>query len=294
MTALQNGRDQAKGALIVLGVGVIWSSGGLILRSMESATSWQVMFYRSIGMALGLLLAIAIRNRGKLVQPFRRMGWGGLLVGGVLTCSTICYVLAINGTTVANAMFVMSTGPFFTALLAWIFLGEKVRPLTWAAIGVAILGMGLMSGAGRAGEDWHGMLFAAGNAVAFASIVVLTRYYRDVDIVPAFVVGAVLLGIITAATTDLGVSLHDALLGIGFGAFHSAAGLALLAIGARYVTAAAAGLLMLSEPILSPIWVWLAIDETPTLMALVGGLFVLAAVSGQALHSFYDERRATG
>jgi len=294
MTALQNGRDQAVGALIVLGVGVIWSSGGLILRSMEAATSWQVMFYRSIGMALGLLLVLAIRNRGNLVQPFRRLGLGGCLVGSVLTCSTICYVLAINGTTVANAMFVMSTGPFFTALLAWIFLGEKVRPLTWVAIGVAILGMGLMSGAGRAGEGWYGMLFAAGNAVTFASVVVLTRHYRDVDILPAFVVGAVFLGIIAGATTDLGVSPHDMVLGLCFGAFHSAAGLALLAVGARYVTAATAGLLMLSEPILSPIWVWLAIDETPTLMGLVGGLFVLAAVTGQALYSFYDERRAIG
>lgn len=291
MTA--NGGEQAKGALIVLAVGLVWSTGGLMLRSIESATSWQVMFYRSVGMIGFLLALMAVKHRGRILAPFVRMGRGGFFAGGVLVCSMICYVLAINGTTVANAMFVMSTGPFFTALLAWMFLGERVRPLTWAAIGMAVLGMGLMSGAGQAGDESLGLLAALGNAVAFASVVVLTRHYRDIDILPAFMIGAALLGIIAAATTDLGVSLHDAALGIFFGAFHSAAGLALLAIGTRHVTAATAGLLMLAEPVLSPIWVWLAIDETPTAMALLGGLFVLTAVMGQALYSFYAERRAT-
>ncbi len=292
MNEAAGGGRQAMGAMIVLSVGAIWSSGGLILRGINHATSWQIMFYRSAGMILFLLLLIAIRHRGRVLAPFLRMGRGSLLTAGALACSMICYVLALTGTTVANAMFVMSTGPFFAALLAWIFLAERVRPLTWAAIGLAIVGMGVMSADRLAGGASLGMLAALGNAIAFASVVVLTRRYRDIDLWPAFVVGAACIGLIAWATTDLAVSPHDAALGMGFGAFHSAAGLALLTVGARYVPAAAAALLMLSEPILAPIWVWLAIDETPSGLALMGGLVVLAAVTGEAAVNLLSERRA--
>jgi drug/metabolite transporter (DMT)-like permease len=250
------------------------------------------MFYRSVGVIAFLLVAIAIRERGRLLRPFFAMGRGGFLAALVLSGSMICYVLALTGTTVANAMFVMSTGPFFTALLAWLLLGERIRPLTGLAIAAAVLGMALMSADGLAGGGIGGLLAALGNAVAFASIIVLTRRYRDTDLLPAFVLGAVVVGIVAWLAIDPAVGAHDAAVGIGFGAFHTAAGLALLPLGARRVPAAAAALLMLSEPILAPIWVWLAVDETPTRLALLGGLAVLAAVAGQAAVNFLSERRA--
>lgn len=280
----------ALGALLVLAVGVIWSSGGLILRGVESATSWQIMFYRSIGMIAFLMVVIAIKERGRVVAPFLALGRGGLLMALVLAGSMVCYVLALTGTTVANAMFVMSTGPVFTALLAWLLLGERVRPLTWLAIAAAVAGMGLMSADGLAGGGFAGLLAALGNAVAFASIIVLTRRYRDTDLLPAFVVGAALLGLVAWLATDIAVSPRDATLGLVLGAFHSAAGLALLPLGARRIPAAVVALLMLTEPILAPIWVWLAIDETPTRLALVGGMVVLAAVAGQAIANLRGAR----
>lgn len=280
----------ALGALLVLAVGVIWSSGGLILRGVESATSWQIMFYRSIGMIAFLMVVIAIKERGRVVAPFLALGRGGLLMALVLAGSMVCYVLALTGTTVANAMFVMSTGPVFTALLAWLLLGERVRPLTWLAIAAAVAGMGLMSADGLAGGGFAGLLAALGNAVAFASIIVLTRRYRDTDLLPAFVVGAALLGLVAWLATDVAVSPRDATLGLVLGAFHSATGLALLPFGARRIPAAVVALLMLTEPILAPIWVWLAIDETPTRLALVGGMVVLAAVAGQAIANLRGAR----
>ena len=283
-------RQQAVGAVTVLAVGAIWSTGGLFLRAVESASSWQIMFYRSVGMVAFLLVVIAIRERGRILRPFLGMGRGGLLSGFVLACSMVFYVLALTGTTIANAMFVMSTGPFFTAVLAWLFLGERIRLVTGLAIAAAVTGMALMSVDGLAGGGLGGLAAALGNAIAFASIIVLTRRYRDTDLLPAFVLGAALLGIVAWFGTDLAVSTHDAAIGIAFGAFHSAAGLALLPFGTQRVTAAVAALLMLTEPILSPIWVWLAIDETPTRMALIGGLIVLAAVAGQALANLRQER----
>jgi len=229
--AVEPGRQQAMGALIVLAVGAIWSTGGLFLRAIDGATSWQIMFYRSVGMIAFLLVVIGIRERGRVLRPFLGMGRGGVLSGCVLAGSMICYVLALTGTTIANAMFVMSTGPFFAALLAWFLLGERIRPLTGLAILAAVLGMALMSVDGLAGGGLGGLVAALGNAIAFASLIVLARRYRDTDLLPAFVLGAALVGLVAWLGTGLSVSPRDAVLGIGFGAFHSAAGLALLPSG---------------------------------------------------------------
>ena len=103
------------GVALVLLAATLLSTGGLFLRHMEAATPWQVLFYRSGAMAVVTLAVIAVQYRGKLVAPFRRMGAGGLFAAATLGVSMIGYVFAVMLTTVANAMFVISSAPFFAA-----------------------------------------------------------------------------------------------------------------------------------------------------------------------------------
>jgi drug/metabolite transporter (DMT)-like permease len=61
-------------------------------------------------------------------------------------------------------------------------------------------------------------------------------------------------------------------------------GFALLTVGARLIPAAQVGLITLLEVVLGPLWVWLALDERPTTLTLVGGAIVIVAIAIQTRH----------
>jgi drug/metabolite transporter (DMT)-like permease len=290
-TAARAGSYAGGVAMIVL-AGVLLSTGGLILRHMEAASAWQVLFYRSIAMAATTLAVMALQYRGDVIAPFRRMGRGGLLAGTALAVSMIGYVFAVMLTTVANAMFIVSSAPFFAALFAWLLLRERVRPSTWLAIAAAVVGIGLMFGDGIAGRGLPGLLAALVCAVTYAALVVLLRRFRDVDMLPALTTACLLIMIIAGAMAeDLAPPLHDVLLAVVMGVAQTGAGFFLIMLGARRVPAAEVSLLLLIEIILSPIWVWIVVAEVPTRIALIGGLIVFAAVVTQATIGVLWERR---
>jgi drug/metabolite transporter (DMT)-like permease len=283
----------AVGLLIVLLAGLVLSSGGLILRQIEIATGWQIQIYRSIGMMAGLLAVIAWQYRGRVTAPFRAMGWRGMGAALCLAVGMITYIFAILMTTVANTMFVISAGPCLSALLGWLLLGEVVRPLTWAAIAIAAVGMAIMVADGLSSGGLTGMALAAVSIVAWAGMIVMLRRHRGLDMLPALVIGAAISGIISLVIAgDLSAPAGDIGFALLLGVAQTGAGTALITLGARHVPAAQVALLLLTEVILAPFWVWLFVGETPTPTALIGGLIVLGAVMAQAVAGVLWERRA--
>ena len=100
-----------KGRLLVFMAGLFWSTGGLLVRLAETADSWQIVFYRSLFVIPFLVMVLALRNRGKVIETFRQAGGravlGGFFLGGAFTC----FVLALEKTSVANVLFVLSARP---------------------------------------------------------------------------------------------------------------------------------------------------------------------------------------
>jgi drug/metabolite transporter (DMT)-like permease len=285
-------RPYAAGVALVVFAAVLLSTGGLILRHMEDASPWQVLFYRSAAMAAAGLLLVALQYRGDIVGPFRRMGAGGLFAGTALAMSMTGYVFAVMLTTVANAMFIISSAPFFAALLAWLLLRERVRPSTWLTIAAAVIGIGVMFADGMAGRGLSGLVAALVCALTYAVLVVLLRRFRDVDMLPALTTASLFLLIVAGIMADdLATPLHDVLLACLMGVAQTGAGFFLVMLGARRVPAAEVSLLLLIEIILSPIWVWIVVAEVPTDVALIGGLIVFGAVVTQAVIGVLWERR---
>lgn len=279
------------GVAMVLTAGFCLSLGGILLRFIATADGWQVMFYRSVAFALTLLVVVAVRNRGRVVEPFRAIGRAGVLVGAISGASAICYIFSLLTTTVANAMFIISLTPLCTALLAWAVIGERVRPATWLAVAVAVGGMGLMFAHGVAEGRLLGSVLAFGAAAGLAGMIVIIRRSKAVDMLPATCLGGIFSALAAAVMVDsLAVSAHDLGLMVLLGVVQIGAGFTLITLGARYVPAAQVSLLALSETVLAPIWVWLAVDEVPALLTLVGGAIVLSAVVGQALVGLSEER----
>ncbi len=280
------------GVAIVVLAAILLSTGGVILRHMQTATPWQILFYRSAAMTAAGLILVALQYRGDIVGPFRRMGAGGLFAGTALAISMTGYVFAVMLTTVANAMFIISSAPFFAALLAWLLLRERVRPATWLTIAAALIGIGVMFLDGISGHGLAGLSVALVCAVTYAALIVLLRRFRDVDMLPALTTASLLLIIVAGAMADdLAPPLHDVLLACLMGVAQTGAGFFLVMLGARRVPAAEVSLLLLIEIILSPIWVWIVVSEVPTDVALIGGLIVFGAVATQAAFGVLWERR---
>ncbi|MEE8303319.1 MAG: DMT family transporter [Candidatus Tectomicrobia bacterium] len=261
------------------------SVGGLLVRSLETATDWQIVFYRGMALAVAMSVLFILRYRNRVIVEFRRIGrWnfaGGLFYGA----ATACYVLSLTHTTVANTLFVLSAIPFFTAVLAWVFLKESVRRGTWIAMAAALVGVGVMVGEGFAAGTVFGNLTALVSALSFSCFVVTLRRDQATDMLPSVGIGA-LIATLTAALMaggDLAVLPGDLALCIVWGGIVSCTAQFLLVFGSRQLLGAELTLLVLVEFILGPFWVWLFVNEVPSILTLIGGVIVLSAVAGRAL-----------
>ena len=271
------------GVCLVLLSGVVLSTLGVGIRQVEVASGWQILFYRSLSFIVTLCLIIALRYRSNFFHAFSRIGGRGLLVGLFLACASSLYVFSMLNTTVANAVFMVSTTPFIAAALGWMLLKERVGPSTWIAMTVALAGIGLMLVDGFSGGGLIGVVLAAGVAVTTALMLVAVRGSQEIDMIPALVVaGSITAALSALMVTDFQVTDHDLLWIVVLGAGQYACGFALLTAGARYVPVAQVGLLCLIETVLAPVWAWWGAAEVPSMLTLIGGIVVLGAAGSRA------------
>lgn len=273
---------RATGVALVLGAGALLSLSGIVLRQMESAGGGQIIFYRSLAFAVAVFLWLALHYRTRVLHAFAKVGRAGLIAGLSLGLGSVCYIYALLLTTVANALFIISAAPFMAALLGWMVLRERVRPTTWAAMAVALAGIAIMVFDGVRGGRLLGNLVAFGTPVSFAIMLVALRRAGDRDMIPAICLAGVVGAVVGFAMSDsLVIPRHDLALCIFLGVVQYGGGFVLLTLGARHLPAAEVALLSLVETVLAPLWVWIGVDEVPTLFTLTGGAIVLLAVVAQ-------------
>ncbi|MCE2748421.1 MAG: DMT family transporter [Rhodobacter sp.] len=278
----------ARGVLLVVLAGLLWSFMGLAVRHIETAGTWAILFWRSAGMVPVLLAFIAWRSGGRPLDRLRRVGVAGVLGAFGLVFAFAGAIYALQATTVAHAVFLFAASPFMAALLGWIILREPVRPATWAAIAVAGVGMFVMVRDGLAGGETAGNLAALLSAFGFAAFTLTLRWGKLEDMMPAVVLGglfsmAVAVIALGVRAEGLAVPATDIVISVAMGAGMLATGMALYTLGSRVVPAAELTLLSMVEVLLAPVWVWLALGETASAGTFLGGGILLVAIAGNAL-----------
>ena len=277
-------RRHLTGISLVLTAGVLLSVAGITLRHIESASGWQILFYRSLTFFVVVTLYLVVRYRARVIHAFVTTGRPGLVVAFSLGLGSACYVFSLLLTTVANALFIISSAPFITAVLGWIVLRERVRPITWIAMTIALAGITLMFVNGIQSGRLLGNIVALGPPVSFAIMLVTLRFAGDRDMIPAICLAGLVgasLGFVMSDTLVL--SRHDLALCLFLGVAQYTGGFVLITLGARHLPAAEVALLSLAETVLAPIWVWIGVGEVPAVLTLVGGAVVLSAVVAQAV-----------
>ena len=271
-----------------------YSFNGLIFRSIEQANVWQINLYRSVMLSVVLLGILYAQNGNAIGSAFRRIGRVGFAAGILQGASPMLFLLAMTTTTVANTLFMLATVPFWTALLARIVLGERVRVGTRVAIAVAAIGIAVMIGEGFALGSPLGNLVALSAALVFSVFAVIVRMKRDIDMTPTLVIGGCSTGVYCLAITysSLWIGWHDLALCVVWGVVISGfLGNWLFIKASRHLAAAEVTLLMMTEFVIGPLWVWLFVAEIPSAYTLVGGALVLSAVAGRAVTDLYRGRQ---
>src|SRR6266581_4053060 len=282
-SALDLPDQRRRGRVFIALAALAWSTAGLLQRELSVGTATQLSG-RALFAALALIAYVGIAERSRLIKGFRAIGRGGIAVAFFTAVASASFIVALIHTTVANVLFVQALAPIVAAV-AGTLLGEPVPRRSWLAIAAGFIGVAVMVG-GPGRPSFVGEGLSVVMALAFAGALVITRHRRDVSMAPATCLSQlIVLAVAAPFSHPSEIQGHDLTLLILLGVGQIGLGLVFLSIGARLIPAAEVALITLLEVVLGPLWVWLALSETPSAATLAGGAIVMVAVATQTLVS---------
>ena len=263
------------------------SFGGLIIKSFEGATQWQILFWRTVFFLLVISIYLLITYKKSIFKSFYDSDLPGFFGGLILSFGFCGYVFAMYNTTVANTNFIIQTQTIFLAIFGYFFLKEKISKVTLTSIVLAVSGITLMVGNTLSPGQMLGNIAAFSMPISFAVLILVVRKYPNVDMVPSqFIAGIFALMIGYLMSGKIHISYHDIFLGFLAGFFQLGFGFIFITIGAQRTPSAMVGIIMLTEAVFGPLWAWLFINEQPPNVVLLGGTIVIIAVLMQFLHQY--------
>ena len=284
---------------VVLFAGLIWSFGPLVVRYMNDPQliPWQYIFGRGSTIFILLNLYLFFEEGKDFYKNHFKMGISGLIGGSGLGIAMICFMFSITNTSAAITLLCLAAMPFFTALLAFLFLREKITLNVWISIIIATIGISIMAIGTDNQNTMVGFIFGITSSVGFSIFSVSLRWRKET---PKFTTTAfagffcVIFASIMILTNDLVFfsssynsalfSLHGTLVCLG---------LILYSIGSKAIPAAELTLLSLTEVIGGIFWVWLplfGINEIPTNNTIIGGFFLFVSLTYYSLVMRWNKR----
>jgi len=281
-------KDRTASAIfVVLVAGLFWSFGPLVVRNIDNAEliPWQYLFFRGSVIFLVLNIYLFLVEGQKFINNYSRIGLSGLIGGVSLGIGNITFILSITTTTAAVTMLMLAAMPFMAAILAYIFLKEKISTSTLIAITIAAAGVIFMSFDSKGEGTLFGLINGLLSSLGFAGFTVSLRWRKKT---PKFTTVAI-AGIFCAAVSLLVLLFNDSnilisLKNTSLSALHGflvCSGVILYTTKARYLPAADLTLLSLTEVLGGILWVWLplfGINEVPSTNTLIGGAIITSAI----------------
>ena len=281
--------DNRFGVLLAISAGIVWSTIGLSIKSIEQANAFEILFYRSIFISVFIGTLLHFFFRFDFWDLFKN--WVSYLIGGTsLFFAYIGGIYALLSTSAANALLLFACAPIFTAILSPILLKEAISIKTLLSIFIAFLGVFIMIWNDFGGGNWKGNLSAVISAIGFSFFTINLRLNKHLQMLPSvfssgIIASCVALLIILLADYSFGLVSKDFIIIFILGVFQVGGGLVLYTVGSKYVPATQLTILMLGEVFLGPVWVWIFIGEEVLLNTILGGSMICFAVIYNALYS---------
>ena len=284
---------------VVLFAGILWSFGPLVVRYMDNPNQvpWQYIFGRGLTIFILLNLYLYFEEGIKFYKNYLKMGYSGIIGGTGLGIAMISFIYSITNTSAAITLLCLAAMPFFTALLAFLFLKEKISLNVWISIFIATVGIIIMAFGSTGSNSVVGFIFGMLSSIGFSVFSVTLRWRTET---PKFTTVAfsgffcfIFASIMLLSTNQVFFStsyngalfsLHGTLVCLG---------LILYSIGSKAIPAAELTLLSLTEVIGGIFWVWLpilGINEVPDTYTIVGGFFLFISLIYYSLLMRWNKR----
>ena len=284
---------------VVLLAGILWSFGPLVVRYMDNPNQvpWQYIFGRGLTIFILLNLYLYFEEGIKFYKNYLKMGYSGIIGGTGLGIAMISFIYSITNTSAAITLLCLAAMPFFTALLAFLFLKERISLNVWISIFIATIGIIIMAFGSTGSNSLVGFIFGMLSSIGFSIFSVTLRWRTQTPKFTTvafsgffcFVFAAIMLlstKQVFFSTSYNGAlfSLHGTLVCLG---------LILYSIGSKAIPAAELTLLSLTEVIGGIFWVWLpilGINEVPDTYTIVGGFFLFISLIYYSLLMRWNKR----
>ncbi|MDA9150857.1 DMT family transporter [Candidatus Pelagibacter sp.] len=284
---------------VVLFAGILWSFGPLVVRYMDNPNlvPWQYIFGRGLTIFIILNLYLYFEEGLDFWKNYLKIGKSGVVGGSGLGIAMISFIYSITNTSAAITLLCLAAMPFFTALLAFLFLKEKITISVWVSIAIATIGIAIMA-FGNSGENsFVGFVFGITSSIGFSVFSVSLRWRKETPKFTTvafagffcFVFATIMIlskdqvFFSTSYNSSL-FSLHGTLVCLG---------LILYSIGSKAIPAAELTLLSLTEVIGGIFWVWLplfGINEVPDTNTIIGGFFLFISLFYYSLIMRWNKR----
>ena len=264
--------------ILIIAAAILWSTGGAAIKASGLETA-QIAGGRALVTAVVLSLILLLRNRPN---------WRSAIVwaGSFYALTNILFVFANTHTTAGASIFLQNIAPAWVLLLSPFWLNERpTRPEIWS-VPISLIGSALFF-VGEVGEgQFLGNSAAIGASLSYAMLVMSYRRLNEAQGLAATIVGSLMVVAATApsaAHAEAALSLKGVGAVIYLGAIQQSLAAVLFIRGIKGVSALEGVLLILLEPLLSPLWAYFMVGELMSRWAIAGSLVILSSTMVRTL-----------
>ena len=281
--------NHLKGLLIAF-FGVLMLTPDPVLVRLADADTFTILFWRGIFYALGVLAILFATYRKNTFKELKNIGRPGIWIGILSGIGGVTFIAAIQYTSIAKVLVIISTAPMVVAIISWVIINEKPKLYTWISMLIIVTGIYIVM------KGDTGTLNVMGSSLAVISIIAggysfaLTRKYSNVNMVPAMIVNALVVSFVGLAFSSSFYLPFDSLIYVIAGGILLAIAFSLITLAPRFIPASEVAMFMPLGTIFGILSAWLVINEQPSSSSLLGGSIVVITLF---FHAWYSSKLQT-
>ena len=283
LKGLKNLSNQKKGSLLAFIAVMLITPDSIFIR-LSNIETWGMLFYRGAIPFVVVLIGLIFFYKNNLLKALVGIGYPGIFYVISFSICNITFIISIQNTNVANTLVMIAMAPMLSAILGSIFLKEVPDSKTWIAIIITLIAVSYIFHDSIEMGNFYGDLFGLITAFGLACNAVIARFAKNRDLVPSAVIGKLCVAIFAFIFVDTFSLVGTDLIFVPLMCVMCVAiPFVLVTIAPRFIPAEEVNLFFLLETIIGPFWVWLIINEQPSIETIQGGSIILLTI---AIHSF--------
>ena len=286
---MKNLSSQQKGSLLAF-IAVMLITPDSILIRLSTIETWGMLFYRGAIPFVVVLVGLIFFYKNNLFKALINIGYPGIFYIISFSICNITFIISIQNTNVANTLVMIAMAPMLSAILGSIFLKEVPDRKTWVAIIITLIAVTYIFHDSIEMGNFYGDLFGIITAFGLACNAVIARFAKTRDLVPSAVIGKLCVAVFAFFFVDTFALVDNDLIFVPLMCVMCVAiPFVLVTIAPRFIPAEEVNLFFLLETIIGPFWVWLVINEQPSIETIQGGVVIILTI---AIHSFLKLKKS--